>query len=158
MTLTCRDGLELGSAHHLLAEVVPMKLTQTVAYAVNAMLRLAESGEFATVSCKTLAQQGKMPDRFLLQILRDLARQGIVSSTRGTGGGFKLGRPPEEISLLEVIEAVEGPLKATLPMKANLPQPAGERLHQVFCAINEEARRQLQAISLCDLLPKAKRG
>ena len=135
-----------------------MKLTQSVAYAVHATLRLAEKGESATVPCNVLAQQGKMPERFLLQILRDLAKQGILSSTRGGGGGFMLGRPPEEISLLEVIEAVEGPLRAGLPLRANFPQPAGERLHQMLCGINEEVRRQLQAVSLCDLLAKAKRG
>ncbi len=135
-----------------------MKLTQTIGYGVHAMVRLAEEGESGPVSCKTLAQQGKMPERFLLQVLRDLARQGILTSTRGNSGGFMLARPPEDISLLDIVEAVGGPLKAVLPLKANFPQPAGERLHDVLCAINEEARRQLRAISLCDLLAKGRRG
>ncbi len=135
-----------------------MKLTQTVAYGVRALVRLAERGESAPVSCNVLAQQGKMPERFLLQVLRDLAKQGILSSTRGGGGGFTLARPPEEISLLDIVEAVEGPMKAVLPLKASFPQPAGERLHQILCKINEEGRRELQATSLCDLMVKAKRG
>jgi Rrf2 family transcriptional regulator, cysteine metabolism repressor len=129
-----------------------MKLSQSVAYAVHAALRLAENREPTPVSCNKLAEQGKMPERFLLQILRDLSKQGILTSTRGGGGGFMLGRPPEEISLLEVIEAVEGPLNAALPLKTSFPHSAGDRLHQALRAINDETRRRLQAVSLCDLL------
>src|SRR3990167_5570898 len=105
-----------------------MKLSQSVAYAVHASLRLADHRDAAPVSCNRLAEQGKMPERFLLQILRDLAKQGILQSTRGGGGGFMLNRRPEEISLLEVIEAVEGPMTAFLPLKTSFPHPAGERL------------------------------
>jgi Rrf2 family protein len=138
-----------------------MKLSQSVAYAIHAALRLAENSEGAPVSCNKLAERGEMPERFLLQILRDLSKQGILNSTRGGGGGFMLGRPPEEISLLEVIEAVEGPLTAALPLKASFPHSAGDRLHQALRAINDEVRRRLQAISLCDLLAEttsSKRG
>jgi Rrf2 family protein len=93
-----------------------------------------------------------------LQLLRDLAKQGILTSTRGGGGGFVLGRSPEEISLLEIIEAVEGPLKAALPLKVGFPRSAGERLQQVLGEITNEIRGQLQAILLSDLLAKGKRG
>jgi Rrf2 family transcriptional regulator, cysteine metabolism repressor len=140
------------------SEDYPMKLTQSASYAIHATLRLVENKESAPIPCSKLAEQGKMPERFLLQILRDLAKHGILISTRGGSGGFMLGRPPDEISLLEVIEAVEGPLKATLPLRAALPHSAGERLDQALCEVNEEIRRQLQAISLSDLLAKAKRG
>jgi len=129
-----------------------MKVSQSVAYAVHAVLRLAENREVSPISCKKLAEQGNMPERFLLQILRDLAKQGILLSTRGGGGGFMLDRGPGEISLLEVIEAVEGPMGAALPLKGNFPHPAGDRLHKVLRTINDEVRRQLQAVTLSDLL------
>jgi len=138
-----------------------MKLSQSVAYAVHAVLRLAENGEAAPVSCKKLAERGNMPERFLLQILRDLAKQGILLSTRGGGGGFMLDRRPDEVSLLEVIEAVEGPMGAALPLKGNFPHPAGDRLHKVLRTINEDIRRQLQAVTFSDLLGEpaaARRG
>ena len=128
-----------------------MKLSQSVAYAVHATLQLAAHHNGSPVSCSRLAEQGKMPERFLLQILRDLAKQGILQSTRGGGGGFVLDRPPEEITLLEVIEAVEGPMTAALPLKASFPDSAGERLYGVLHEITAETRRQLQAIKLSDL-------
>jgi len=129
-----------------------MKLSQTVAYAFHAALRLAGNPGASPVSCKKVAEQGKMPERFLLQILRDLAKKGILESSRGGGGGFVLARRPDEISLLEVIEAVEGPMVATLPLKSDLPHPAGERLHDVLRTVTENVRRELQAVRLSDLL------
>jgi Rrf2 family protein len=125
-----------------------MKLSQSVAYAVDAVLRLPDDPEVSPVSCSKIAEQGNMPERFLLQILRDLGKQGIVQSARGGSGGFVLARRLDEISLLEVIEAVEGRLVAALPMKDSLPHPAGERLLDALRSVTEEVRRELQAIKL----------
>jgi Rrf2 family transcriptional regulator, cysteine metabolism repressor len=129
-----------------------MKLSQSVAYAVHATLRLAENREGSPISCNRLAEQGHMPERFLLQILRDLAKKGILQSTRGGGGGFMLDRRPEEISLLEVIEAVEGSVSASLPLGTSFPHPAGERLHGLLRSIAEDVRRKLQSVKLSDLV------
>ena len=84
-----------------------MKLSRTVAYAVRATLALAQAESDGPVPCSKLAAEGKMPERFLLQILRSLVTHGILRSTRGVDGGYALVRPAEEISLLEVIEAIE---------------------------------------------------
>ncbi len=129
-----------------------MKLSQSVTYAIHAVLRLAENDESSPVSCGKLAEQGKMPERFLLQILRDLAKQGLLNSTRGGSGGFTLGREPEQITLLEVIEAVEGPLNAGLALKNRFPVEVGERLHRSLERITETTRQQLRAVKLTDLM------
>ncbi len=131
-----------------------MKLSQSVTYAIHAILRLAENQSGSPISCGRLAEQGRMPERFLLQILRDLAKQGILQSTRGGGGGFTLGRPAQEISLLEVIEAVDGPLCANLPLKGSFPEAVGDRLQQALGRIAELTRGQLQAVKLADLVSK----
>src|SRR5436190_15516690 len=89
-----------------------MKLSRTVSYAVKATLQLAQLEADVPVPCSQLASEGKMPERFLLQILRNLVTHGILRSTRGVDGGYSLIRSPDQISLLEVIEAIEGPYDA----------------------------------------------
>ncbi|MGO8751081.1 MAG: RrF2 family transcriptional regulator [Thermoguttaceae bacterium] len=129
-----------------------MKLSQSVTYAVHAALRLAETKDSGPISCGKLAEIGHMPERFLLQILRDLAKQGILLSARGGGGGFTLERQPQNISLLEMIEAVEGPLGSGLPLKSNFPEDAGDKLQAALNQIADQTRRQLAAIKLSDLM------
>lgn len=129
-----------------------MKLSQSVTYAVHAALRLAESQHAVPVSCNRLAEKGHMPERFLLQILRDLAKQGILHSTRGGGGGFMLERSPRDISLLDVIEAIDGPLTGGLPMNVSFPEPSGNRLQETLRQIADATRRQLAAVKLTHLM------
>ncbi len=130
-----------------------MKLSQSVTYAIHAVVRLAEHRNGPPISCGKLAEQGKMPERFLLQILRDLAKQGLLHSTRGGGGGFTLGRCPEDISLLEVLEAVDGPLSSTLPLKTSFEPIVGERLQTALDRITDLTRQQLQSIRISHLMP-----
>ncbi len=92
-----------------------MKLSRTVAYAVQATLQLAQAPATVPIPCSKLAHDGQMPERFLLQILRNLVTHGILQSTRGVDGGYRLERSPREISLLDVIEAIDGPMQAALP-------------------------------------------
>src|SRR6187455_1873955 len=105
-----------------------MKLSRTVAYAVRATLQLAQLESDGPVPCSKLANEGKMPERFLLQILRNLVTHGILRSTRGVDGGYALVRPADQISLLEVIEAIEGPYDSTLELGDGLTDEAQYQL------------------------------
>lgn len=89
-----------------------MKLSRKVAHAVRATLQLSQHPSDSLVPCSKLASEGNMPERFLLQILRNLVNHGILRSARGLDGGYALARPPDEISLLDVIEAIDGPMNA----------------------------------------------
>jgi len=129
-----------------------MKLSQTATYAVHAALRLAMAGSNAPVPSGRLAQEGKMPERFLLQILRDMAKRGILQATRGGGGGFRLARDPSEISLLELIEAVDGPLGSGLPDNSNLPEASAAALQRALSEVARTVRRQLETVKLSHLL------
>lgn len=132
--------------------VFTMKLSRTVSYAVQATLQLAKSSSAEPVPCSQLASSGKMPERFLLQILRNLVTHGILRSTRGVDGGYSLTRPAEEVSLLQVIEAIEGPLDGNSASIDGLPEESQERLQDALKSVTETARRQLEAIKLSQLL------
>src|SRR5580704_12458981 len=128
-----------------------MKLSRTVAYAIQATLQLAQSNSDNPVPCSQLAAEGHMPERFLLQILRHLVTHGILHSTRGVEGGYMLDRKPEQVSLLDVIEAIEGPLASALPAAdgcASYEAKLRKALDEITCTV----RRQLEAIKLSDLL------
>ncbi len=131
-----------------------MKLSRTVSYAVRATLQLAQSESSAPVPCSKLASEGEMPERFLLQILRVLVTHGILKLTRGVEGGYSLSRSPEEISLLEVIEAIDGPLEtAGEPPPAESASDVQQRLQTALRQVTDTARMQLEAIKLSQLLP-----
>lgn len=129
-----------------------MKLSRTVAYAVRATLQLAQSDSSTPVPCSQLAAEGKMPERFLLQILRNLVTHGILRSTRGVDGGYSLVRAPDEVSLLEVIEAIEGPLNTGEPMAAGMSPDSQYRLQDALQQVTDTSRRQLESIKLIQLL------
>ncbi|MCU0959277.1 MAG: Rrf2 family transcriptional regulator [Pirellulaceae bacterium] len=129
-----------------------MKLSRTVAYAVRATLQLAKSDSATPVPCSQLAAAGKMPERFLLQILRSLVTHGILRSTRGVDGGYSLVRSPHEVSLLEVIEAIEGPLNTGEPLMEGMTAESQSRLSEALRAVTDQSRRQLEAIKLSQLL------
>ncbi|MBI3836538.1 MAG: Rrf2 family transcriptional regulator [Planctomycetia bacterium] len=130
-----------------------MKLSRTVAYAVYATLQLAQSKSGVPIPCSHLAAEGHMPERFLLQILRHLVTHGILHSTRGVDGGYALERKSDEISLLDVIEAIDGPLVATLPASdGNHPSQSEVNLREALERVTANLRHQLQAIKLSDLL------
>ena len=132
-----------------------MKLSRTVSYAVRATLQLAESETSTPVPCSRLASEGEMPERFLLQILRVLVTHGILKSTRGVDGGYSLSRPANQISLLEVIEAIDGPLEGDSLM-AEGPGDAQSKLQTALKQVTNTARNQLEAITLSQLLPPPK--
>lgn len=134
-----------------------MKLSRTVAYAVQAALQLASAASPGPIPCSRLAAKGKMPERFLLQILRNLVMHGILRSTRGVDGGYMLTRPPSEISLLELIEAIDGPLNEEAATAQLASREAEENLKVALRRAAESMREELQAIKLSHLAATRRR-
>lgn len=135
-----------------LIDGLPMKLSRTVSYAVRATLQLAQMPANTPIPCRRLAEEGKMPERFLLQILRSLVTHGILVSTRGVDGGYMLNQPPDQISLLDVIEAIEGPPTDLLPSMKGPRDAPQLRLERALDKIAESSRRQLDALKLSQLI------
>lgn len=93
-----------------------------------------------------------MPDRFLLQILRNLVAHGLLRSTRGVIGGYALARSPNEISLLDIIEAVEGPVTFEIAQPPN----NHDCLQQALEVVTVNIRRDLADLKLSQILPGLK--
>jgi Rrf2 family protein len=129
-----------------------MKLSRTVGYALQATLQLAEAEPGTPVPCSQLASQGQMPERFLLQILRNLVTHGILHSTRGVDGGYALERPASEISLLDLIEAVDGPVFAHSPLSEGLPEELVDQLSAALKEVTAVTRKQLSDIKISSLV------
>lgn len=87
-----------------------MRLNQATDYAMRAVLYLSGLPYGQVVEAKLIAEEEHIPIRFLLKILRLLTKDGIVESYRGVNGGYALSRPPSEITMLDVVEAIEGPI------------------------------------------------
>ena len=85
-----------------------LELTKRGDYAVRAMLALTRGSGNGLLSARRIANAMGIPVRFLPQVLADLQRAGLVEASAGRSGGYKLARKATEVSLLEVIEAVEG--------------------------------------------------
>ena len=115
---------------------------------------MARSESSAPVPCSKLATEGEMPERFLLQILRVLVTHGILKSTRGVDGGYALTKPAEQISLLEVIEAIDGPLGGeNATALGEVPDAVQDKLQSALKHVTKTARKQLESIKLSQLLP-----
>jgi len=113
---------------------------------------LAEAGSDRPVPCSRLSEIGQMPERFLLQILRNLVTHDILDSTRGVDGGYRLRRSPNEISVLDVIEAIDGPVNPKLPEGAGLSEGSRKRMANTLEKLAETSRKQLRSVKISDLL------
>ncbi len=87
-----------------------MQITRQADYAVRAVLYLALLGENQRASTSKIADEQQIPPSFLAKIVSQLSVAGLLQTSRGARGGVSLARSPEEISLLEVVEAIDGPI------------------------------------------------
>ena len=85
-----------------------MRLNQATDYAFRMVLYLASLPEGTKITGAALAEKQNIPERFLLKIMRSLTKAGIMKSYRGVEGGFALQRAPKDITLFDIIDAVEG--------------------------------------------------
>jgi len=91
-----------------------MRLTARSEYGVLALIDLACRFGRGPVSAREVAERQRIPGKFLEQLFVSLRKAGLVTAVRGAHGGFELSRPPATITVLDVVEALEGPLQPTL--------------------------------------------
>ena len=128
-------------------------------YALRAAVELAAAGE-GPLKGERIAQAQQIPSNFLENILVDLRNAGLVASRRGADGGYWLARPAEEISLADIIRAVDGPLANVRDMSLSQLSYTGsaEALRDVWMAVRGSLREVLENVTVADLaagrLPK----
>ena len=91
-----------------------MQLSRKADYALRGVRQLSTLSKGKLGSINSIAEAEKVPREFLAKILKDLTRSGILVSYQGVTGGYRLSRPAKEISYLDVIEAIEGPIHLNL--------------------------------------------
>ena len=129
-----------------------MRVSAKVDYALRACAELAAAGD-GPVKGDRLAQAQQIPLKFLENILLDLKHAGLVQSQRGAEGGYWLSLSPEEISLAEVIRAVEGPIANVRGVRPEQVEYAGTAapLRDVWIAVRANLRAVLEVVTLADL-------
>jgi Rrf2 family protein len=130
-------------------------------YALRALAELAAVTDGIPIKGERIASAQGISLRFLENILVELKHARLVQSQRGPDGGYSLARPPESISLADIIRAVDGPLagvRGEPPEKIQYPGPA-EPLRDVWVAVRASLRSVLESVTLADLangqLPEA---
>ena len=88
----------------------PLQISRKIEYGLRAMVFLASMPQGLTIPFREVARRMDVPEEFMAKILKTLVSKNLVLSTRGARGGYKLAKAPPEISMLDVIEAVEGPV------------------------------------------------
>jgi Rrf2 family protein len=129
-----------------------VKVTAKADYAVRAVLVLA-AAEPHLVKADVVAEAQAIPRHFLDNILNDLRRAGIVATQRGAEGGSRLARPARQISVADVMRAIEGPLAAVRDVRPEglAYDGAAERLPEVWVAVRAALRGVLEHVSVADL-------
>lgn len=138
-----------------------MKVSTRGDYASRALLSLAlHNSDAGPTSVRDIAERTGLPQPYLEQILLALKGAGIVRSKRGVGGGYVLARPPEEITLGEIVSAVDGPIALG---DFGQPHQDGACDHEGQCVllaiwadIGGRIRRQLDSIRLADIVEMAR--
>lgn len=130
-----------------------MQLPIKAHYATVAMLALAQNYESGQpVTARTVADDHDIPPQFLVQILQQLRAAGMISSTRGSSGGFRLEREPSAISVADVVEAVCPGSQASAPRSSS---PLGQVVQEVWTELSLIERQHLQELKLSELCQRA---
>ena len=129
-----------------------MRVSAKADYALRAVIELAAAAD-RPVKGERIAQAQEIPLKFLENILGDLRHARLVRSQRGAEGGYWLARPAEEITVADIIRAVEGPLATVRgePPEDVAYRGAAEPLQQVWIAVRKNLRAVLERVTLADV-------
>lgn len=132
-----------------------MKLTRASEYALHALAHLAKTKPDGAVPSHIMAQAQGIPERFLLKVLKPLVSAGVLRSVKGPNGGYRLARPATQVTILEVIEASEGPIRGLAPSTgAESAAKLDQKLEEVCNDVAGLVRDRLGKVRVSDLAKK----
>jgi Rrf2 family protein len=129
-------------------------IRQDTEYAMRALVHLAVNGKKKQIAAKELAKSRDVPEDFMYKILRKLTRAGMTKCHMGNRGGFKLARSPKQITLLQVVSAIQGPVmvkKCCLDLEACPRRPVCE-FSPKLAELQDILVRSLGSITLADVV------
>jgi Rrf2 family protein len=130
-----------------------MKLTRASSYALHAVAYMAsQKDKDRPVASHHIAQARGIPERFLLKVLKPLVSARVLASVKGPNGGYRIARPLSEVSILNVIEAVDGPIRGVTP--GGKETPLNGKLAAICKASASQVRKYLEQVKLADLVKK----
>src|SRR5262245_36983467 len=133
-----------------------MKVSTRGDYAARALLSLALHGSDRPTSVKEIAERTHLPQPYLEQILLSVKGAGLVRSKRGVGGGYVLARPPDDITLADIVDAVEGP---QILMAEHPDHCEGHCiLQEVWVGVDHESRRIPERVTIAELVERTRVG
>jgi Rrf2 family protein len=112
-------------------------LSQKARYALHALIVLAEHVGEEPMQIADVAEEARVPRKFLEQILLDLKKRGIVRSQRGRAGGYLLGKPAKEVSFADVIRVIDGPLALAPCVSVTAYHKCEDCVDEATCAIRK---------------------
>lgn len=139
-----------------------MKLSLRGEYALRALIVLGLNHGKSVVRIQTISEQQNVPKRFLEQILNDLKSAGVVESKRGMAGGYRLSKPPDQISLAIVIRHIEGPLAPVSCVsekfyaRCTCPDEARCGIRSVMKEVRDAIVQILEGVTVAELVERVK--
>jgi Rrf2 family protein len=132
-----------------------MRLTRASVYALHAVAYMAGQKKNRPIASHVIAEKRRISERFLLKVLKPLVSAQILTSVKGPHGGYRLAKPATDINLLEVIEAVDGPIRGHASIGDHDPHhPLNRRLEQICNQSAEQVRKQLSKIKISEMTVK----
>jgi Rrf2 family protein len=129
-----------------------MKLSRASSYALHAVAFMAAQNQDQPIASHHIAKARGIPERFLVKVLKPLVSAQILLSIKGPNGGYRLGRPATDVSMLEVVEAVDGPIRGNAPMNHENPGDfLNKRLSQLTNEVAGQMRKQLARVKVTEL-------
>lgn len=132
-----------------------MKLTRASSYALHAVAYMAQQKSDKPIASHKIAEERKIPDRFLLKVLKPLVSQRVLKSIKGPNGGYQLARPATDITMLEIIEAVEqGRIQGQAPWDGKSHPGINTKLDSICGECADAVRKTLEKVRISDLIAK----